>query len=194
MAGQFNIIGGRFKGLKLQLPPEGVTRPLRAMVKKSLFDSLGDDLQDAACLDLFAGSGSIGLEAVSRGAKSCVFVESSPEVFPILQKNVDKIRRYVDNDTVILKPVRIDAEKFLSDAPVQEAPFDFVFLDPPYVFRAGAEDCLELLAHKAGWVTHGGMAVYQFRGELKINHTYWRVIDSRVYGESVVVKLIRDVD
>ena len=194
MAGQFKIIGGRFKGIGLTIPPRGITRPLRAMVKKSLFDGLANDLQDTVCLDLFAGSGSIGLEAVSRGAKGCVFVESAGEVFPILQKNVDKIRHYVDNNTVFFRTVKEEAEDFLLKTPVREAPFDFVFLDPPYAFKAGAECCLELLAANTGWMKKGGVTVYHFRGELNIQQTDWRIIDRRVYGSSVVVKLIRGSD
>jgi len=194
MAGGLRIIGGELKGVALYSPPVGITRPLRSIVKKSMFDVIGADITDASCLDLFAGSGSIGLEAVSRGACSCVFVESDPEVFSILQKNVDKIRRYVDNSEVRLRVVKADVGVFLTAVPVDSAPFGFIFLDPPFTAQAIAERCLGLLAAEAGWMASGGSVFYQFRGKSDIKQNDWRVIDRRTFGDSVVVRLMRIVD
>jgi 16S rRNA (guanine966-N2)-methyltransferase len=189
MPGQLSIIGGAFKGMKLHSPPVGVTRPLRAIVKKSLFDILTDRVIDAVCLDLFAGSGSIGLEAISRGAGKCVFVESNPKVFAVLQKNVDKIGRGVDNDPVAMRTIKADAQDILRAGPVPEAPVDIVFLDPPFAAKATAVICLNLLSMGSGWVAEDGLIVYQFRGEIDLSDTSWRVIDKRVFGEGRLVFL-----
>jgi 16S rRNA (guanine966-N2)-methyltransferase len=194
MASQLKIIGGQLRGMKLIAPPADTTRPLRARAKESLFDVLSDMVVGAACLDLFAGSGSIGLEAISRGSRGCVFVESNPRVYEILQKNVDKIRHRVDNDAVFLKPVMADVEEFLRTGPVYEAPFDIIFLDPPYVAKGSAVNCLRLLATHPGWVSREGLAVYQVRGELDFDESAWRIIDSRTFGESRLVFLGCDMD
>jgi len=189
MPARLSIIGGAFKGMKLYSPPQGVTRPLRASVKKSLFDIIADRVVGATCLDLFAGSGSIGLEAISRGAARCVFVESNPKVYAVLQKNVDKIGRGGDNDPVFLRTVRADAQDLLAGTPVPEAQADIVFLDPPYAAKAAAVKCLELLGMDTGWVAADGLIIYQFRGELDLKDTCWRIIDTRTFGEGRLVFL-----
>jgi 16S rRNA (guanine966-N2)-methyltransferase len=183
MISRLSIIGGRFKGMKLHQPDGDVTRPLRAPVKKSLFDILSEEIPEASCLDLFAGSGSIGIEAISRGASSCVFVESDARVFGILQKNIDKISRGGDNSPIQTRLVRADVIEFLEYGPPGEAPFDIVFLDPPFAARASAFGSLELLGRDEGWMHPGGRVVYHFRGELEMQDVGWRIVDSRVFGE-----------
>jgi len=186
---QLRIIGGACKGMKLNSPPVGITRPLRGIVKKSLFDILADRIDGAACLDLFSGSGSIGLEALSRGAGCCVFIESHREVQRVLQKNVDKICHGVDNDTVKVRIIKADVEAVLEGGAIPEAPFDFVFLDPPYAARESAMHCLELLAGIPGWVHPESIVIYQFKGDLNIEDKRWRTIDSRKFGGGRLVFL-----
>ena len=194
MAAKLKILGGMFKGMQLLSPPEGVTRPLQSIVKKSLFDSLGESVRGASCLDLFAGSGSIGLEALSRGAKACIFVESDRRVFNILQKNVDKISNYVDNGKVFIRTVQSRVEEYLDSGLDHQAPFDLVFLDPPFAAEAAAESCLNLLGFSDGWVTDAGIVVYQCRGEMSIKYPGWRLIDTRAFGDSTLIRLVRDTD
>jgi 16S rRNA G966 N2-methylase RsmD len=121
-------------------------------------------------------------------------VESDTAVFAVLQKNVDKILRYVDNSEVRLRAVKADAGVFLSAAPVDGVPFDFIFLDPPFAAQAAAERCLELIAACPGWLAAQGLIFYQFRGKADIEQNDWRVIDSRTFGDSVVARLMRNVD
>ena len=194
MAVGLRIIGGDLKGVALYSPPVGLTRPLRSIVKKSIFDIIGAEIIDTSCLDLFAGSGSIGFEAISRGARNCVFVESNPEVFAVLQKNVDKIRRYVDNSEVRFRAIKADVEVLLSVGPCDGAPFDFVFLDPPFTAQDVAERCLGLLAARIGWISRGGVVFYQFKRKTDIKNREWRIIDRRTFGDSVVVRLMRNAD
>ena len=186
---QLRIIGGACRGMKLLSPPVGITRPLRGIVKKSLFDILADRIDGAICLDLFSGSGSIGLEALSRGAGCCVFIECHREVQRVLQKNVDKVCHGVDNDTVKVRIIKADVEAVLGGGAVPEGPFDIVFLDPPYAARESALHCLELLAGIPGWVHAESLVIYQFKGDLNIEDKRWRTIDNRKFGGGQLVFL-----
>ena len=122
------IIAGEKRGLKLMAPQgEDVTRPTSDRVKESVFGSLQFALRDTSVLDLFAGSGALGIEALSRGAKKCIFVEKDGEALECLKRNI-KAANFTAKSTVLycdytaaLKRLQNNGEKF-----------DFVFLDPPY--------------------------------------------------------------
>lgn len=124
------IVAGRFRHRKLQSNPGQTTRPITQRVKVSLFDRLQPLLQDARVADIFSGTGTIGLEALSRGAKSVVFIERDHEAFDLLRQNVKSLG--VEDETVCWKT---DASK--SSFRPQKAegflPFDVIFFDPPYL-------------------------------------------------------------
>lgn len=111
----------------LRFPDSEGLRPTPDRVRETLFNWLGQDLTGLSCLDLFAGSGALGFEAASRGASRVVMVEYSPKVFAALDANA----RLLDADGR-LQMVRADAVKFASSYGGSGAPFDVVFLDPPY--------------------------------------------------------------
>ncbi|NNC74719.1 MAG: 16S rRNA (guanine(966)-N(2))-methyltransferase RsmD [Acidimicrobiia bacterium] len=115
------IIAGLAKGRRIAGPPGLVTRPLPDRVREALFSSLGD-VSGVRVLDLYAGSGSIGLEALSRGAASVVFVEKSRSVTKTLHKNVDVVG--LGGDVVVA-----DVAGFLTR---DSGTYDLVFVDPPY--------------------------------------------------------------
>ncbi len=115
------VIAGVAKGRKLKAPSSG-TRPLTGRIKEALFSSLDEAVVGSAVLDLYAGSGSIGLEALSRGASSAVFVEGDRAVAAVLRSNVDS----VDLGGEV---VRSDVDGFLRG---ETRTFDLVFMDPPY--------------------------------------------------------------
>lgn len=122
--GRLRIVGGEWRRRVLRFPDAEGLRPTPDRVRETLFNWLGQDLHGLACLDLFAGSGALGLEAASRGADRVVMVEQSPKVAAALAAN---LRLLGAGDRVEL--VRQDALKFaLSAAPG----FDVIFLDPPY--------------------------------------------------------------
>ncbi|MDF2555784.1 MAG: rRNA ((966)-N(2))-methyltransferase RsmD [Microbacterium sp.] len=123
------IIAGRAGSLVLDVPDAG-TRPTSDRVRESLFGALesADALRGAAVLDLYAGSGALGLEAVSRGAASADLVEKSPRAASVAQRNAARVAKSVGSDTAI-RVHRSSADAFLRAAP---GPFDLVFLDPPY--------------------------------------------------------------
>jgi 16S rRNA (guanine966-N2)-methyltransferase len=132
------ILAGRSKGRRL-LSPEGLkTRPTGSRLKKSLFDILAPDLPGARFLDLCAGAGGVGLEALSRGAARVVFVESSSRACALIREN---LRRLGGGGDVYCQDARV-ALKGLARA---GASFEIVYLDPPYE-SALYEPLLELLA------------------------------------------------
>lgn len=118
------IISGQFKGRKLKTLEGMNTRPTADRVKESLFNILGNKVYDARVLDLFAGSGSLGLEALSRGAVNCVFVDSSKAAINIVEENI-KLCRQEKNSRLINKDY-MEALKLINEK------FDIIFVDPPY--------------------------------------------------------------
>ena len=123
------IISGRAGSITLDVPDAG-TRPTSDRVRESLFGALesADALRGAAVLDLYAGSGALGLESVSRGATSADLVEKSPRAAAIVQRNAAKVTRAVGSDAEV-RVHRTPVSVFLGGP---RGPYDLVFLDPPY--------------------------------------------------------------
>jgi 16S rRNA (guanine966-N2)-methyltransferase len=120
---QVRIIGGRWRGTRLNFPAVAAIRPTPDRVRETLFNWLQNAVVGARCLDLFAGSGALGLEALSRGAQSAVFVDQS---VPVTQYLRDTLKRL---NCVAGEVHSGDARTYLQRA---QAPFDLVFLDPPF--------------------------------------------------------------
>jgi 16S rRNA (guanine966-N2)-methyltransferase len=115
------VVAGRFGGRRLQAPRGRDTRPTADRVREALFSMLGD-VTGARVLDLYAGSGALGIEAISRGAASAVFVERDPQAVAVIERNLAALG--VEADVV-----RQDVLRFLARA---DGPFELVFCDPPY--------------------------------------------------------------
>lgn len=126
MADAGRVIAGTARGLRLQAPGEG-TRPFGDRVKQTLFAMLEPDLPGAQVLDLFAGSGAAGIEALSRGARRAIFVERDREAVEVIQANLVRTR-LADRGTVI----RANALDWLRRASPDAASFAVVIVDPPY--------------------------------------------------------------
>lgn len=130
------VISGTVRGLKLESLDGLSTRPTLDRVKESIFNMLFDAVADANVLDLFAGSGALGIEALSRNAKKCTFVDNSRQAVDIIKKNISKAAVAEKSDVFFG-----DYTKFISSC---KEKYDLVFLDPPYM--AGfTEDVLEKL-------------------------------------------------
>lgn len=121
------ILSGFYKGREIQAPKTRGTRPITSLLRKSIFDTLQFQIEGRRVLDLFAGSGAIGLEAMSRGAKEVVFVESGREAIEAIKNN---IKNFALEGEAKLFP--IDAFLFLKR--YKGEPFDILFIDPPYPF------------------------------------------------------------
>ena len=121
------IIAGKWRGRKIKPPESNNTRPTGDRVKESCFSIIGQDVENATVLDLFAGTGNLGLEALSRGANTATFVEKSSKALSVVRSNVDALA--ATEDCTLIK---MDALTFIKKSPVKKT-FDLVFLDPPYL-------------------------------------------------------------
>jgi 16S rRNA (guanine966-N2)-methyltransferase len=119
------IIAGTYGGRTLKAPKGDSTRPTSDRVREALFSILGNRVQDARVLDLFAGSGALGLEALSRGAAGATFVDSAPAAVRAVRDNLAALETGA-------QVRREDALRFLGDAARAGRHYDLVFLDPPY--------------------------------------------------------------
>jgi 16S rRNA (guanine966-N2)-methyltransferase len=173
------IIAGTAKGFTLKAPPEG-TRPMTGRAKESLFSILRDRLSGAVVLDLYAGSGALGLEALSRGAASCVFVERSTRAAKILEANVAHVGLGGS----------VERRSVESALPRLRGPFDIVFVDPPY-----PEDDAKVhtvLEGIAPLLDGGGVLVLhrQARSRVEVPE-FLTSVDQRRYGDAVVTLMER---
>ncbi len=145
------IIAGKYRGRKLKSPPSLKTRPTSDRLRETLFNILAARIQGARFLDLCAGSGAVGIEAISRGAAHVTFVDHSRKMYALIESNLKLLNADDDQAEV----VSWGASEFLRKHAKKEAePFDIVFFDPPY--EADYEEVLNdldqgaelLLAHK----------------------------------------------
>jgi 16S rRNA (guanine966-N2)-methyltransferase len=172
------IIAGTARGRRLRAPDTPETRPATDRAREAVFSSLGDFVTDATVVDLYAGSGSYGLEALSRGAASALFVERGRKALAALRRNVD--------DVALGGEVRAESvESFLGRATGQ---FDLVFIDPPWDLpSATLGSQLEALD---GMVVAGGMVVVSRRAgdELPQPPETWRVATDKRYGDTRILR------
>ena len=149
------IITGKKRGLRLETLEGEETRPTADRVKEALFSMLTPSVPGAVVLDLFAGSGALGLECVSRGAKRCDLVEHSPKAAKVVRKNVEKAH-FVEECRIY----EMDFRQFLQRA---AEPYDLIFLDPPY--RSGFyEEALRLIVERR-LLSPGGVIVAEWDEE-----------------------------
>jgi 16S rRNA (guanine966-N2)-methyltransferase len=137
------IVAGSLRGRRLLAPEGDTTRPTTDRVREALFSILGD-IDDAVVLDLYAGTGALGLEALSRGARRAVFVESSSKASSVLRKNIDDLGLR-DRCEVIARPV----ERAMAEIE-KRGPFDLVLVDPPYAaWKGQAIDAMSAVVKRA---------------------------------------------
>ena len=118
----------------------------------------------------------------------CVFIEKNRKVYASLKKNVDKIIAALDNDAVFLRLRMSGTMELLNRAAVPEAPFDVVFIDPPFVDESAITDCLRLLNVNPGWVSGNSIVFCHLRKGKAIESKGWEEIDRRVFGEDLHLK------
>ena len=139
MADAGRVIAGSAKGVRLAAPGPG-TRPLTDRVKQTLFGILEPELEGAAVLDLYAGSGAGGIEALSRGAARAVFVDKDAGAARAIAENLRRSK--LDGNAALASVVRRDVLAFLADP---SGPWDLVLIDPPYADAEGLRRALELV-------------------------------------------------
>jgi 16S rRNA (guanine966-N2)-methyltransferase len=175
------IIAGKFRGATIEAPKGLGTRPTSDRVREALFNVLEHgkpeiDFEGARVLDLFAGSGALGLEALSRGARYCLFIEDDAGARAAIRRNVEALGL-----TGITKIWRRDATRLGPAGTV--SPFDLVFCDPPYGKGLG-EQALAA-AVEGGWIKAGAVAVLEERAGIAPAWTApFSEIDRRRYGDT----------
>jgi len=175
------IIAGKAGRIAIKVPP-AVTRPTTDFVRQAIFSILGERVEGARVLDLYAGSGAIGLEALSRGAASCVFVDEHRQACAAITENLTKTRLAGG------RVVKSDVSSFLKR---DTATYDLIFADPPYWKHHGDTDHLRgLLEHRL--VAPRLVSEGWFVAEVSANHSPpaaddLELADRREYGSSAVL-------
>jgi 16S rRNA (guanine966-N2)-methyltransferase len=177
------IVGGRFRGRPISAPSGALTRPTSDKVRESLFNILLHGIEDfeiegARVLDLFAGTGALGLEALSRGAAYCLFVEDNADARGIIRENIEALGL-----TGASKVWRREATRLGPAAPMQ--PFQLLFADPPYGKGLG-EQALAAAAG-GGWLSPGAVCVLEERADVEPDIPgAFALLDRRVYGDTAL--------
>ncbi|MFN2251096.1 MAG: 16S rRNA (guanine(966)-N(2))-methyltransferase RsmD [Anaerolineae bacterium] len=175
------VISGTARGRKLRPVPGDTTRPITDRAKEALFDILGDSVRGARVLDLFAGTGGVGIEALSRGADSCLFIDKAPAALHTIRANLDH--------TGLADAARIarrDAFRHLRDAPDQ--PYDLIYVAPPQ-YKGMWRETLEALDGAPGWLADAGTVVVQIhpREEEPLELRHLVEDDRRKYGSVMLL-------
>lgn len=179
------IIAGRFKGHQLVAFKADHIRPTTDRVKETLFNKLQFDIDGAQVLDLFCGTGNLGLEAISRGAVFCTFVEKNPKSLTIARQNIEKLR--VEKN--LYKIVSMDVLAFLRS--YNEEPVDIIFADPPFTEKM-AHDVMEAAAQSKAFGAHTILAIESAakeRMESEYAHAEFGDLerfDYREYGDKIL--------
>lgn len=174
------IVGGEFRGRALATPKTSAIRPTTDRTRESLFNILAhaypDALEGARVLDLFAGTGAVGIEALSRGCRFGLFVEASVEGRGVLWQNIETLGL-----TGRARMLRRDATALGTIGTMED--FHFVFADPPYAQGLG-EKALSA-ADKGGWLKPGALAVLEERADMDIRlPASFRFLEERTFGET----------
>ncbi len=154
------IISGIYRGRRLKLVPSTSVRPMQDKVKGALFNIVGDRLRGSVCLDGFAGTGSVGLEALSRGADTCVFVDEFYPSIKVIKQNVAKCG--AEEKSVVIHK---EFNRAVIDLAKQGVRFDVIFLDPPY--RLLEERNPLKVIRKRGLLKAGGLIVLRHYFKIK---------------------------
>jgi 16S rRNA (guanine966-N2)-methyltransferase len=171
------VIAGEFKGRRLAVPKDDFCRPTLDRVKESIFNVLGADVIDRKGLDLYCGTGSLGIEALSRGASKVVFMDSNRKAIALVQKNIsmlalDKRAKFILSDIL-----RFDWKR-------SETGFGLVIADPPYELMTGDMLIEALTRHEI--MANGGLLVFERSRQEKISPEPLQHLKSLKFGQTEV--------
>lgn len=176
MKQKVRIIGGKYRGKKLSFPATEELRPTPDRVRETAFNWLMQDIGGSRCLDAFAGSGALGLEAYSRGALEVRFVEASGEVYQHLST---LIAEFNTNNLLVIQDDALNYLRYCNEC------FDIIFLDPPFT-KNYIPTCLDILAHSK-ILRVGGLVYLESADKIAVNPVFWEEKKSKrtrqlVYG------------
>ena len=177
------VISGSARGRRLVSLDGDYTRPTTDRVKESVFNIIMPCIADSVMLDLFAGSGALGIEGLSRGAAKAVFVENSADAVKIVKTNV--LNTHLSDRAVFYKG---DFKDYLTSSAEK---FDIVFLDPPY--NSGFYEPALLLIRERGLLKSGGLAVIERQHDIPLPEIDgFRIYTDRKYGKTSITVLEKD--
>lgn len=179
--GTLRVISGTAKGSRLRTVPGDSTRPITDQVKESLFNILGDTIEGQVVLDLFGGTGAVGIEALSRGADFVTFLDINYQAVKTIKENLD-ITDFSEYSDVFKR----DAFDFLKSSPNKK--YDLIYVAPPQ-YRKMWQEAMRLLDANPNWITEHGNVIVQ------INPLEWEEIDfsnltvksTRKYGDTMLI-------
>lgn len=175
------IISGKARGVRLNDVPGDVTRPITDMVKSALFNILGQDIVDSSMLDLFGGTGSVGIEALSRGAAYVRFIDLNHGAVTTIRANLEKTKLKEGAEVL-----QMDAYALLRQRPDRR--FDYIYVAPPQ-YKGMWQRALEELDKNPGWMSEGGWVVVQIDPveyeERKFTH--FQKFEERKYGNTLLM-------
>jgi 16S rRNA (guanine966-N2)-methyltransferase len=171
---EIRIIGGQYRGKKLSFPDIEGLRPTPDRVRETVFNWLMHEIRGARCLDAFAGSGALGLEAFSRGAAQVILVEQSPLAHANLHKIITAF------NSPILKLLKMDARAYLQSCKEQ---FDIVFLDPPFA-QNYLPQCIQELTQKDILVP-GGLVYLESPTAIALDEQSWKTVKLKKAGQVI---------
>ena len=178
------IISGKARGTKLYTLEGMNTRPTLDRVKESIFNIIQNEIDGAKVLDLFAGSGAIGLEFLSRGAKEAVLCDKSKEAIEVIRKNINKI--HMEEKT---KVFNTDFETCLEKIKNQQ--FDIIYLDPPYATNYIVKSLKKII--EFGIITKDSTIIIETDDETRIlkeiENLEIKIVDKRKYGRATIIFL-----
>ena len=175
------VVAGERKGMPLKAVAGNTTRPTTDKVKESIFNIMGPFFEGGTVLDLFAGSGGLGIEALSRGAEHAIFIEKDTKAFQVLQENIGKCR-YEEYAELF----RIDAKRAVKALLKRDIQFKLVFLDPPYHHKE-YYDLVQVLVDNDK-VQKDGLILCEHakRVELPQNFNAFTLQRQETYGETII--------
>lgn len=169
------ITSGKYKNLSLYLPPENITRPISQKVRSAVFNTLAQRVTDSSVLDLYAGSGAMAIEAISRGARAATLVDNNFKSLSIIKKNIQKLdaseKIAVNNNSV---------DKFIASCTEK---FDIIFIDPPY-----DEFDIDMVKRASNLLQYGGIIVVSRASRIDLGDIdeSLQIASSKNYGDTQI--------
>lgn len=167
------VVAGSARGIQLKTIDSMSTRPTTDRVKEAVFSSIHHKIYGSRALDLFSGSGALGIELLSRGASEVFMVEASPSLERVIIENLNKTKLH-ENARVLIKDVYRVLEAI-------EGPFDLILLDPPY-FSGDIEKVLEIVKER-GLLSESGMVIAEHDNQDVFGHEGWILEKKKKYGK-----------
>lgn len=179
--GTLRVISGKAKGARLRTVPGDTTRPITDQVKEALFNIIGQGIVGTMMLDLFGGTGAVGIEALSRGAMFATFLDTSHRAVSVIKENLQTTRL-----NEFAEVIKRDAFDFLQSVPTRQ--YDYVYIAPPQYKNMWLKT-MRLIDTNPGWLVENGELIVQINPIewQAIEFTHFKPIDQRRYGDTMLI-------